>query len=603
MALPTPEQLVRVGKAIRLSRSQVAEIYDPLAVEKGGEKLRVIQLMAEPGEPPYFAALVQARDSGWFSELVERLLTAGAIPEIDEGTDQAKQMRVDLHGFVQASLGLARADDLHTGFIKAKRRVCRITVQTAEFTSRGTGFLVGPQAIVTSWHVVKLLLDESGAEISNSSASISVEFDQLGGLTDGTMVKVPTQWLVDGSRPHPSETPETALADFDSINSTDFDKCLDYAVIRLAAPLGRQRGFYQLDRGRKPRTQGDRTQITLFQHPGGSSLHVGHGTAKRLWPPIVETRLLHNANSMGGSSGGLVLDADFEPVALHQCGFNDSEGNPIINGAIPTACIAANDKKFDTVIGLDPVWRIAATGEPIIGREAFQAAILNSVAGNKHILVVNGDPKTGRSFSTSILRAVLGNAQHSIVELKAAEISALPLKLATDLLSRVSEPSAGEPSLPVPQDAETAQEAWIRDILFPAFTDHLRKAARGRILWLVIDDLDINPLADSASRHLLEQLYRQIDTLPFLRVVLIGLSGPVPAAAPIQVDRDTTSVFTQDELQTYVERRSVELGVLRSADEARILAIAAITAAKAIAGPQVPNLAHLILEFVEATSQ
>ncbi|WP_243737102.1 serine protease [Cupriavidus sp. L7L] len=554
----------------------------------------MLQLFAKEDEAPYFAALEQARDKGWLAELMLNLIAAKAMAGFEASAQSELPIHQDMQGIVRPLLGYIPVSGLHAGVLTAMRRVCRIAITTGSGYSTGSGFLVGPQAVITAWHVVRPLLDQKNEPVLGSCKNISIEFDELDGASGGTRVGVVESWLIDARPYHPSEHPPAQIPDFTGPDPGDFDKYLDFAVIRLAIPVGRERGFYRLDQGRRPSLAAANAQITLFQHPEGAHMHVAVGANRALWPPVFETRLHHDANSNPGTSGGLVADCNFEPIAIHQCGFHNAAGNTFINGAIPTACIAKIAKSFDNVVGPDPLWQITATGEPVIGREKFQAAVMQCLSGDRRILVVNGEPKTGRSFSIKLLRALLGVAEHAVVEFPAADLSATPEKLAVQLLEKFEMPAGANQPLPSSGEADTAREAWIRDILYPAFAQRLRAGSGGRITWLVIDDLDVNAIPNTASRHLLERLYQEIASFPNLRIVLIGLGGVVPGAAPNHVIRDETQPFTIDDIQKYIDRYLAHTNETRSNKEVKTLASFVMQAATFLPGSRMSAMAQLV---------
>lgn len=591
----TDDQLRRLGAVLDLSRDRFAEIYDPLASEKNGDSLKLVQVFADKGQTPFFAALDQARQGGWLSELIERLLHAGAIPDNAE-----PRIRVDLQGIVAPNLGFQDPEQLHTGVFIARRRVCRIRVRLEDADVYGTAFLVGPQTILTSWHVISELLDANGKEKENSHSLLEVTFDKVSGISGGEVVAVIKDWLVLCSPTHSAESPPASIVDFSDNVPEGFDQKLDYALLRLASPLGRQRGYYKLDRHRKPCVKPPRTQVTLFQHPAGGVMQVAHGSGSGLWPPGIETRMQHSANSMAGSSGGLILDADWQPVALHQCGYKSPDGKTIINGAIPTACIvaaAANDADaFSAVIGLDPIWRIPVLGEPILGRDEFQRLVQQAAFDQKRIISVYGDRNTGKTFCIRILAAMLGKAEHFIIELSPAERSVVPELFAAALLAKAGANALG---LPSSNDAETAQDAWVRDVLYPTLIERLKAVASQTKIWLVLDDLDANGLANTATRQLLETIYREIASNPFLRVVLVGLHGVVPAAPHAFVSYYETVSLTESDIDTYIQRRNIELSQERPAQYSRDLARVTMYAARQYTLPNVPAVATAVKMMLE----
>lgn len=584
-ALYTDDQLVRLGAAIHLPRERFAEIYDPLAMRNGGDPLKVVQALAGRDPTPFFSSLTQANKAGWLKDLLLQLLHAGAFPDdVDEG------VRIDLHGIVDQRAGFQDPTHLNMGVIRAVRRVCRISVSTPQGEVSGTGFLVGPQTVLTSWHVIRELLDATGEPKEGSHKGIQATFDQLSGLRGGgEPVAMASRWHIRSSPTDPAESPPNAQLDFAQNVPAGFERSLDFALLRLASPVGRQRGYYTLDGTRKPITVPPRTQVTLFQHPAGGSMKIANGSSDKMWPPGLETRMWHSASAMEGSSGGLILDADWQPVALHQCGYRDAAGKATKNGAIPTACIvaASNDVAFSAVEGTDPIWRIGSTGQPVLGRDAFQEAMERLAGDHKRIISISGEKSTGKTFCIAILRAVLGVAEHVVIELKPNERSAEPVALAQMLLDKAGvAPDA--PALPVPADAETAQDAWVRDFLYPALVQGLKACAGTRKIWLILDNLDTNGLANTSSRQLLEALYREIGSTPFLRVVLVGLRGLVPGGPHGQVEYHNTTTFHLEDVVRYIERRTVECGHARSDQHIRELAQAVMHAARGSQQPLVP---------------
>ena len=600
MPPPTDEVLSRIAAGIVLSRDVFASLYDPLAVRHGTDELKMVQPRVPMSQVPFFSALAAAREGGWIDELCLQLLSAGAIPEVDKKTPAASSMQIDLQGIVQPLLGYLRPELLQTGVMTATRRVGCIIIDHGTEKVTGTGFLVGPQALMTAWHVVSLLVDAKGAVLPNSQSEIRIEFDRFGGSHETVTVHVAEQWLIESSRYHPTEMPSVTVTDFNNVAAEGFDVFLDYAVIRLQTAVGRERGFYKLDPQRKPRVNAAGAQVTLFQHPSGVGMRVAMGVGVALWPPVLESRLRHNANAQHGASGGLLVDAEFQPIALHQCGFSDEGGSAVINGAIPTACIATKGEKvadYLTVIGFDPIWKIAATAEPVLGREDFQRAVLLCLSGKKRILAVSGDPKTGKSFSIKLLRSLLGDAEHSVIEFRAAELEIEPERLAAQILKRVAASSLAS-ALPSASNADTAIEAWIKDTLFPEFAYRLKIATGQKMTWLVIDDLDVNPLPNGAIRHFLERLYQEIELIPLLRIVLIGFSGVVPGASALLVSRDLCRMVTHEEISTYIGLYSSALNITLSPAEVQRLTVTVEKGAALLGGPRFSALATYILEVL-----
>ncbi|UIJ70328.1 serine protease [Aurantimonas sp. HBX-1] len=593
--MATDAELRSIAEGIRTPEPVFAEAYEEVRAAHGGGSLSdsfmVLKIIKSPGELLFEKVLKVARDRGWLEIFLGRL---AAVVDGAEDRRPSEAARVTLQAILNPGMGLPDASSLNKEIATAVRRLCRITVTTgAGHIKMGTGFLVGPQAVLTAGHLVTDLVDAAGQPLPDVFQQVEVTFDHFAGATKRTSTGLAEDWLIGFSKVHPSEQPGASILDFERADPAGFDAHLDYAALRLASTVGGIRGYYRLERDRLPRVGANETNYVLvLQHPGGHPLKYAHGQGTRLWPDTCRTRLHHNANAMVGSSGGLILDAEHKPVALHQCGISAQDGTAIVNGAIPTACIAAaNDDTFMSVVGFDPIFR-TVSGQPVIGREEFQRKVLLTITGEKRILVVRGAEKTGKTFSTEIMNQMLGGAEHKIVALSASELPADASALAALILTNAGVSDAAF-VLPKPEDSDTARYAWIRDKLVPALVEKLRAEAGSRVLWLIIDDLEKHFVPETSARVLLERLYHDIGLLPFLRICLIGLSGAVPAAPPELVADETTRSLDIEEIADYLNRRVVDAGaeVLLGAIEQAAKSI--INDAAAAAGPQVENVAQL----------
>jgi hypothetical protein len=578
---PDDHALQDMVNALDIPREAFALMYDELAEQHGSRKFKITALYNK--NTPYFSAFRVARDDCWFDELAERLLIADAFPSLSVPTPKNKEIKVQLQGVVEPSLGFLTVENLGIGVINAAKRVCRIEVGEVDPTM-GTGFLVGPQAVLTARHVIESLLDSAGQPLPQSHKALKVIFDEVGRWHQRTVCDVQADWLVGSSPRHAGEYPDADSAALDAIDPEEFRDCLDYAILRLDLPRGRERGHYELDAKRLPCIVAPDCNVSLFQHPDGAQMYQAPGAGIALWPATVGTRLRHSANALPGTSGGLILDSGSRPVAMHQCSFLDEDGEPVVNGAIPTALIAARGDRTDIVIGLDPVWRIISNGQPVLGREAFQTCVMRAMTANARIIAVRGPSGAGKSFSATILRAIVEDSANAIVEIKASDIPIDAREFAQRLLDKMPNPSSASIALPVFQDAETAREAWVRDLLLPALLKAMRSFANGRTLWLVLDDLDKSPLADGSAKHLLERLQSDVGSYGFLRLVLLGQVGSVAAANPIEVQFDDIDTLTKKDVAIYLNRKAIAAGHDKSAAEIDALADVVLAVAKNAGG-------------------
>lgn len=196
----------------------------------------------------------------------------------------------------------------------------------------GTGFLVGKDLVLTNHHVVMGAMKADGS----LSKPVKCEFDFRTTASGYTTPATP----VDASAVVASSSfaPEDREANRENLAP---DR-LDYALLRLVRNFaddpvvtgGDPRGYIRI--AAAPRTPGNEG-ILLLQHPAGQAMRIDMGAI--VWQGA--TRVRHNANTLGGSSGSPLFDGDLELTALHHAGYNDwPDPQHAVNQAIPIALIA-----------------------------------------------------------------------------------------------------------------------------------------------------------------------------------------------------------------------------------------------------------------------
>lgn len=204
----------------------------------------------------------------------------------------------------------------------------------------GTGFLVGPDLVLTNQHVIERL-----ARGEARWQDVVCQFDYRQPL-DGsklekkkvTEVGLAQKWLLD-SRPPSQYDWSPALGDAEPQET-------DSALIQLADRVGDlPLGGASADPGAEPRmwidaqakapplTKGN--QVFLLQHPDGEPLQLAIGTVTEF--NAAGTRVRYDANSKKGSSGSPCFDAALNLVALHHA--RDPADPPAWNQAIPIGAI------------------------------------------------------------------------------------------------------------------------------------------------------------------------------------------------------------------------------------------------------------------------
>ncbi|MHC2390801.1 hypothetical protein ACVMFA_003816 [Bradyrhizobium liaoningense] len=222
---------------------------------------------------------------------------------------------------------------------KIEGQVCRV-----EFggNPKGTGFLVGPDLVLTNYHVLERPLKGQVAV-----AQVVCHFDYKvlsdGSRAEGTVVKLHEKdWRVDDSPYSKAEgdsRPDRELPGRDE---------LDYALVRLARAVGSEpidkgaarsapaRGWIELPEA-EACLETD-MPLMIAQHPDGGPLKLAFDTRSVLGINGNGTRVRYATNTEAGSSGSPCFDMDWTLVAVHHLG-DPAWKEPKFNQGVPIARI------------------------------------------------------------------------------------------------------------------------------------------------------------------------------------------------------------------------------------------------------------------------
>jgi hypothetical protein len=183
------------------------------------------------------------------------------------------------------------------GMVRAMWAVCRIESPLGR--AWGTGFLVGPDLVVTNSHVVV------GGGFRGSPGDVRCRFG--------------FQTRTDGSQERGKTYPLAANAEWLIHSSPSESGGLDYAVLKLASkagleriddvPTSPQRGWVRVAVNAPAPGQ----SLFALQHPSGDTLKLAFGQLQAVSGPW----LSYQVNTEYGSSGSPVFDNRWELVALH----------------------------------------------------------------------------------------------------------------------------------------------------------------------------------------------------------------------------------------------------------------------------------------------
>lgn len=185
-----------------------------------------------------------------------------------------------------------------------ERQTCLI--ETTEGDPLATGFLVGPDILMTVAHA----LIHPARDLSTSPERVRARFDYgrteaSGVAAEGRMVQfAATDWIL-GCAPPPRNTN---------------DGSVDTAVLRLAESLGDEeenpRGWVPLTPQRINLQRGD--GLAIIGHPEGGPLKMSMNTQSVIGYDEDTGHLMYRTDTLPGSSGAPCFDLHWHFVAMHQ---------------------------------------------------------------------------------------------------------------------------------------------------------------------------------------------------------------------------------------------------------------------------------------------
>jgi hypothetical protein len=165
--------------------------------------------------------------------------------------------------------------------------------------------------------------------------------------------------------------------------------------------------------------------------------------------------------------------------------------------------------------------------------------------------------KVGKTFSTKIMKAMLTAGEHSIVVVKADELWSNAYAAARAIVAAVDHRRIAD--VPDASQSETTIDADAVGRLTTMTLDVLRNAAHGKVLWLVIDDLDRHPIDSRwTTASYLDAVYRAVTLEERLRIVLIGPTAELPSVSGLPTTGTDTlnGHVSNSDVQSWVEALS-----------------------------------------------
>lgn len=259
------------------------------------------------------------------------------------GSNVAPAEAGGLEKLVRRHVPKLKAQEMRKQMMRVEGQMCVIERRLAGYgQALGSGFLIGPDVVLTNYHVVEAYLPGSQAQ------QLQVRFDALL-QEDG--LREPEAGIIFAVEEIPVACPYTAQDDGNAQQPPAPDE-LDFALLLLADAAGQSQvggfageGQTKVNRGwvRLPDTDpvceaGD--PLIIYQYPGGRELMMAIDTEAVVGLVWDGLRLRYRNNTEPGSSGSPVFNFDWQLVALHHAGAPGVE--PVTyNQGIPIAAIKA----------------------------------------------------------------------------------------------------------------------------------------------------------------------------------------------------------------------------------------------------------------------
>jgi V8-like Glu-specific endopeptidase len=212
-----------------------------------------------------------------------------------------------------------------TRIFEVEHQVCRIEIKMDGGMGYGTGFLVGPDTVLTNYHVLEFVI---GEQVNPDRVLFRFDYKVMEDgttINSGTIYRLAKQnWLIDHSEYSAVDEmvdPGDALPELDK---------LDYVLVRLDGAPGnsplsdaakseaRPRKWIEVT-DQTPSLDAD-TALSIAQHPNHEPLQLAFDSEAIIGVNSNRTRVRYRTNTEEGSSGSPCFNANWELVALHHSG-------------------------------------------------------------------------------------------------------------------------------------------------------------------------------------------------------------------------------------------------------------------------------------------
>ena len=540
----------------------------------------------EDNDPIYpalvFRMLTKANMNGWHFNLINSLLTH--LPEHDgllklaAETGMTARGESNLEALVSSGSNLLDLGETLRRFAKLEQQICRLEVNTPTGEKRGTGFLVGPDLIMTNYHVVEDLIEN---KVTVDQVIVRFDFKTLEGdntsiINKGTVYKINNNTPVIAHSPY--HVMDESAGDLDRNWPADF---LDFALLKLETAAGKELpgSMSQLvGTSAKPRgwitfpksgfTLKTDDLLIIVQHPDDMPITWSFDSKAVIGLNSNGQRVRYRTSTKKGSSGSPCFNGEWKLVALHHAG-DPSFWNPGYNQGIPIMLIVDFLKRKNLLdlltfgelllppIELPAPVALAAPDPdlhfqsvfindtaPFIPRGPFNLAMKRMIKGQGgKVVLLKGEPRTGFSYSFHFIQQAARHFDFRCIYLPlkflfSQEGTAQSLPLAGHLINKM------QIDYQLPDDEE-----FKLTVFFSSFSGLVGKREEHFLIY--IDDLATFPMTTDCANFIKSLALTVQNDLPNTCLVLAGFKDTLPIEIAPFIKEVNLRSFSENDLDAF----------------------------------------------------
>ncbi len=275
-------------------RAHAAEAADALAAVQLGSGIDPTLTADSIGAAA--GLLSRNREELWMEQLTRHGLVTAFV-----GALQARGVAIGEDALADPD-GAIDIDRLATFLPRAKAFRCRILKNGAV---AGSGVLVGPSLVLTSWHVIAVSPPGQPQEpVPTLSVLLSDDTKQS--------ARVPAKFE--------SECGDAEFAHTGRVRDLEVVDRNDVALLAMDRPAAMHLGFVPIE-PHAP-TPHSKSRVVLVHFPEGHDVGIDFGLTHKI--RNVSARWRHDVPTMGGSSGGACFNKDLQLLGVHQGQFDNT---------------------------------------------------------------------------------------------------------------------------------------------------------------------------------------------------------------------------------------------------------------------------------------